>query len=51
MTVFVRWNGTTFFGYAGIRMRAYSVGLGMTAQQVADYDTAMTAFQSAMGRT
>jgi len=55
MTVFVRWNGTNdvnaFFGYAGIRLRGYSVGLGMTAQQVADYNTAMTAFQSAMGRT
>jgi hypothetical protein len=50
MTVFVRWSGSAFFGYAGIRLRGYSVGLGMTAQQVADYNAAMTTFQAALGR-
>jgi len=50
MTVFVRWDGTNFFGYSGQRLRAYSVGLGMTAAQVASFNTAMTTLQSALGR-
>jgi hypothetical protein len=51
MTVFVRWNGSAFFGYSAIRLRSYSVGLGMTAQQVADYNAVMITFQAALGRT
>lgn len=51
MTVFVRWTGSAFFGYAALRLRSYSVGLGMTAQQVSDYNTAMVTFQTALGRT
>jgi len=50
MTVFVRWDGTNFFGYSGQRLRAYSVGLGMTAAQVASFNTAMTTLQSSLGR-
>lgn len=51
MGVFARWNGSTTFGHWGYRMRAYSVGLGMTAQQVSDFNAAMTTFQTALGRT
>jgi hypothetical protein len=50
MTVFVRWDGTNFFGYSGQRLRAYSVGLGMTAAQVASFNAAMTTLQSSLGR-
>jgi hypothetical protein len=50
MTVFVRWNGTAFFGYSGQRLRAYSVGLGMDAGQVQSFNSAMTTFQAALGR-
>jgi hypothetical protein len=46
--VFAR-NGPTEY-YNG-RMAAYSIGAGMTAAQVTAYNTAMQAFQSAMGRT
>jgi hypothetical protein len=45
--VFAR-NGPVEY-YNG-RMAAYSIGAGMTAAQVAAYNTAMQAFQSAMGR-
>jgi hypothetical protein len=45
--VFAR-NGPTEY-YNG-RMAAYSIGAGMTAAQVTAYNTAMQAFQSAMGR-
>jgi hypothetical protein len=45
--VFAR-NGPTEF-YNG-RMVAYSIGAGMTAAQVTAYNTAIQAFQSAMGR-
>ena len=51
MTVFVRWNGSAFFGFVNQRIRAYSVGLSMTAQQVSDFNTAMAALQTALGRT
>lgn len=51
MSVFARWSGTATFGHFGARLRAYSVGLGMTAQQVSDFNTAMTALQTALGRT
>lgn len=51
MAVFVRWNGSAFFGYSAARLRAYSAGLGMAAQQVADFNNAMTALQTALGRT
>ena len=45
--VFAR-NGPVEF-YNG-RMAAYSIGAGMTAAQVSDYNTAMQAFQTAMTR-
>ena len=45
--VFAR-NGPTEF-YNG-RMAAYSIGAGMTADQVTEYNTAMQAFQTAMTR-
>jgi len=51
MTAFVRYNGSSFFGYSAIRLRGYSIGLGMTAQQVSDYNAAMTSLQTALGRT
>jgi hypothetical protein len=51
MAVFTRWTGSATFGHFGQRLRSYSVGLGMTAQQVSDYNTAMTTFQTALGRT
>jgi hypothetical protein len=51
MTVFVRWNGTAFFGYSAQRLRGYSVGLGMDDSQVGAFNSAMSAFQSALGRT
>jgi hypothetical protein len=51
VSIFARWNGTSTFGHFGHRMRGYSVGLGMTPQQVSDYNTAMTTFQTALGRT
>jgi hypothetical protein len=50
MTVFVRWNGTAFFGYSAQRLRGYSVGLGMTDSQVGAFNSAMSDFQSALGR-
>ena len=45
--VFAR-NGPTEY-YNG-RMAAYSIGAGMTADQVTAYNTAIQAFQTAMGR-
>ena len=45
--VFAR-NGPTEY-YNG-RMAAYSIGAGMTAEQVTAYNTAIQAFQTAMGR-
>jgi hypothetical protein len=51
VTVFARYNGSTTFGHSAIRLRGYSVGLGLTAAQVAAFNTAMSAFQTAMGRT
>jgi hypothetical protein len=50
MSVFARWNGSSTFGHFEYRIRAYSVGLGMTAAQVASFNTAMTTLQSALGR-
>ena len=50
LTVFARWNGTSTFGHSGIRLRGYSAGLGLTAQQVSDFNTAMSALQTALGR-
>jgi len=38
------------FGYWNDRIKGYSFGLDMTAQQVSDYYTAMQAFQTALGR-
>jgi len=38
------------YGYWNDRIKAYSFGLDMTAQQVSDYYTAMQAFQTALGR-
>lgn len=37
-------------GPAVIRLMAYSAGVGMTAQQVTDFNTAMQAFQTSLGR-
>jgi len=51
MSIFARWTGSTTFGHWGYRMRGYSVGLGMTAQQVSDFNNAMTTVQTALGRT
>jgi hypothetical protein len=45
--VFARNGPTEFFNG---RMAAYSIGAGMDAPQVTAYNTAMQAFQSAMGR-
>lgn len=50
MGVFARWNGTSTFGHAAMRLRGYSVGLGLTAQQVSDFTAAMTTLQTALGR-
>lgn len=50
LTVFARWNGTSTFGHSGMRLRGYSAGLGLTAQQVSDFNTAMSALQTALGR-
>lgn len=51
MGVFARWNGTSTFGHAAMRLRGYSVGLGLTVQQVSDFNSAMTTFQTALGRS
>ena len=51
MGVFARWNGTSTFGHSAMRLRGYSVGLGLTAEQVSDFNSAMATFQTAMGRT
>jgi hypothetical protein len=50
MSVFALWNGVTASQYSPARTRAYSVGLSMTAQQVSDFNTAMAALQTALGR-
>lgn len=50
MGVFARWNGTSTFGHAAMRLRGYSVGLGLTAQQVSDFNAAMATLQTALGR-
>jgi hypothetical protein len=51
MSVFAVWNGVTASGHSLARIRGYSVGLNLTAQQVSDFNTAMTTFQTALGRT
>jgi len=44
-------NGNVFStAISGARLRAYSVGAGLTASQVAAYRTAMVAFQTALER-
>lgn len=51
LSVFARWNGTTTFGHFAQRMMSYSVGLGMDSTQVAAFNTAITNFNAAMGRS
>ena len=43
-------SGTPNGEQTGMSIWAYSIGAGMTAQQVTDYYNAMTAFNTAMGR-
>jgi hypothetical protein len=43
-------TGTPSGEQIGLSIWAYSIGAGMTAQQVTDYYNAMTAFNTAMGR-
>jgi hypothetical protein len=40
----------TSIDYTAARLTAYSVGASMTAQQVADYYTAINAFQTSLSR-
>jgi hypothetical protein len=40
----------TAASFANHRILSYSIGAGMTAQQVSDYNAAIQAFQAAMGR-
>jgi hypothetical protein len=51
MTVFVRWTGSAFYGYAPVTLRGYSIGLGLSQPQVSAYNTAMVNFRAALGRT
>jgi len=51
LSVFARWNGSTTFGHFAQRMMGYSAGLGMDSTQVAAFNTAITNFNAAMGRS
>ena len=49
--VFAYNRNTSPLSIANVRMGGYSIGLSLTAAQVAAYNTAFTAFNSAIGRT
>lgn len=46
----VRQAAGTYASFVNARLSAYSIGLSMTAAQVVSYNSAMTAFLTAMGR-
>ena len=48
--IFAQNNSGSLAGASDERQAAYSIGLSMTAGQVADYYTAIQAFQTALGR-
>ena len=48
--VFANNNAGTPGNYNSGRISTYSIGLGMTAAQVAAYNTALAAFRAALGR-
>jgi hypothetical protein len=48
--VFALNRNATSIDYTAARLTAYSVGASMTAQQVADYYTAISAFQTSLSR-
>ena len=50
LSVYARWNGSTTFGHFSQRMMSYSTGIGMSDAQVAAFNTAITNFNTAMGR-
>ena len=50
MAVFAININNSIVDYSAPRLRAYSVGLGMTASQVSAYYTAMQAFQTSLAR-
>ena len=50
VTVFGQNRAGTIANYSSARLSGYSIGLGMTAAQVAAYNTALAAFRSALGR-
>jgi hypothetical protein len=50
MSVLAVWNGATASNLLGARIRSYSVGLNLDATQVGYYNTALAAFNAALGR-
>lgn len=48
--VFAFSNNGSILGYQSARLCGYSIGLGMTPQQVSSYYVAIQAFQTALGR-